>query len=204
MEALDDENINMIGICGMGGVGKTTIVEEVCRQAKAEKKFDKDVMVVVSQTPNLAKIQGKIAQELNLVLETKDKLETPQSLWVRIKAEKKILVVLDDIWDKVELIEKVSIPVEEDHKGCKILLTSRRKNVYNKMNAEKIFSIEVLDEEEAWILFRGTAGEIVASTDLNPITREVAREYGGLPIAIVTVGRALMKNRSKDVWIDAA
>ncbi|GMP90128.1 hypothetical protein CsSME_00041395 [Camellia sinensis var. sinensis] len=204
MEALDDENINMIGICGMGGVGKTTIVEEVCRQAKAEKKFDKDVMVVVSQTPNLAKIQGKIAQELNLVLETKDKSETPQSLWVRIKAEKKILVVLDDIWDKVELIEKVSIPVEEDHKGCKILLTSRRKNVYNKMNAEKIFSMEVLDEEEAWILFRGTAGEIVGSTDLNPITREVAREYGGLPIAIVTVGRALMKNRSKDVWIDAA
>ncbi|KAL7201226.1 hypothetical protein ACSBR1_033017 [Camellia fascicularis] len=204
MEALDDENINMIGICGMGGVGKTTIVEDVCRQAKAEKKFDKVVMVVVSQTSNLAKIQGKIAHELNLVLETRDESERPQSLWARIKAEKKILVVLVDIWDKLELIEKVSIPFGEDHKGCKILLTSRRKDVYNKMNAQKIFSMEVLDEEEAWILFRGTAGEIVGSTDLNPIAREVARECGGLPIAIVTVGRALMKNRSKDVWIDAA
>ncbi|KAF5930703.1 hypothetical protein HYC85_031576 [Camellia sinensis] len=189
MEALDDESTCVIGICGMGGVGKTTIVEEVCRQAKAEKKFDKVVMVVVSQTPNLAKIQGKIAHELNLVLETRDESERPQALWARIKAEKKILVVLDDIWDKLELIEKVGIPFGEDHKGCKILLTSRRKDVYNKMNAQKIFSI---------------GGEIVDSTDLNPIAREVARECGGLPIAIVTVGRALMKNRSKDVWIDAA
>ncbi|GMP90118.1 hypothetical protein CsSME_00041390 [Camellia sinensis var. sinensis] len=204
MEALDDENTSVIGICGMGGVGKTTIVEEVCRQAKAEKKFDKVVMVVVSQTPNVVKIQGKIAHELNLVLETRDESERPQALWARIKAEKKILVVLDDIWDKLDLIEKVGIPFGEDHKGCKILLTSRRKDVYNKMNAQKIFSIEVLDEEEAWILFSGTAGEIVDSTDLNPIAREVARECGGLPIAIVTVGRALMKNQSKDVWIDAA
>ncbi|THF96695.1 hypothetical protein TEA_002398 [Camellia sinensis var. sinensis] len=50
----------------------------------------------------------------------------------------------------------------------------------------------------------GTAGEIVDSKDLNAIAREVWRECGGLPIAIVTVGRALMKNPSKDVWIDAA
>ncbi|XP_028098928.1 probable disease resistance protein At4g27220 [Camellia sinensis] len=156
MKALDDDNINVIGGCGMGGVGKTTIVKKVCRQAKAEKKFDMFAMVVMSQTP------------------------------------------------KLELIEKVGIPFGEDHKGCKILLTSRSKDVCNKMDAQKILPIEVLDEREAWILFRGTAGEIVDSKDLNAIAREVWRECGGLPIAIVTVGRALMKNPSKDVWIDAA
>ncbi|KAF5930706.1 hypothetical protein HYC85_031579 [Camellia sinensis] len=168
MKALDDDNINVIGGCGMGGVGKTTIVKEVCGQAKAERKFDKVAMVVMAES------------------------------------EKKILLVLDDIWDRLELIEKVGIPFGEDHKGCKILLTSRSKDVCNKMDAQKILPIEVLDEREAWILFRGTAGEIVDSKDLNAIAREVLRECGGLPIAIVTVGRALMKNPSKDVWIDAA
>ncbi|PPD91115.1 hypothetical protein GOBAR_DD11937 [Gossypium barbadense] len=41
--------------------------------------------------------------------------------------EKRILVVLDDIWEKLD-IEEVGIPLGDEHKGCKLLLTSRELN----------------------------------------------------------------------------
>jgi uncharacterized protein YoxC len=41
MKALKDDNVNMIGLYGMGGVGKTTLVKEVCRRAEELQLFDK-------------------------------------------------------------------------------------------------------------------------------------------------------------------
>ncbi|XP_057513867.1 LOW QUALITY PROTEIN: disease resistance protein At4g27190-like [Actinidia eriantha] len=202
MNALDDKNINVIGICGMRGVGKTTIVEEVFRQANAEKKFNKIVwtMVVVSQAPNVTKIQDEVAHKLDLQFENRDKSERVSALRVRINMEKKILVILNDVWNTLEL-EEVGIPFGEDHKGCKILLTSRSQDVCSEMGAQKTFPIQLFSELEAWVLFREMVGAAADSSDLNSMATEVAKRCGGLPIAIVTVGRAL-RNRSKHVWID--
>ncbi|XP_031270803.1 disease resistance protein SUMM2-like [Pistacia vera] len=52
LEALGDDNVTIIGVCGMGGVGKTTLVTEIGKQAKKDKLFDVVVMTVVSQTVN--------------------------------------------------------------------------------------------------------------------------------------------------------
>ena len=70
------------------------------------------------------------------------------------------------------------------------------------MKSQKIFKIEVLSEEEAWNLFREMAGNCVDTTGLRQIAEEVAKECGGLPVAIVTIGRAL-ENKGNDEWIAA-
>ncbi|KAF2290909.1 hypothetical protein GH714_016506 [Hevea brasiliensis] len=57
-EALKDDNLSMISICGTGGVGKTTMVKELVQRVEREKLFDVVGMAVVSQTPNIKKIQG--------------------------------------------------------------------------------------------------------------------------------------------------
>jgi anion-transporting ArsA/GET3 family ATPase len=67
MKALKDENIRAIGVYGMGGTGKTMLVGKVARQAMEEKLFEEVVTIVVSQTPNLKKIQKDIAKELGLI-----------------------------------------------------------------------------------------------------------------------------------------
>lgn len=66
MEALRDTNINVIGVWGMPGAGKTTIVTEVVWQAKEEKLFDEVTMAAVMQSPDLRRIQGEIADMLDL------------------------------------------------------------------------------------------------------------------------------------------
>ena len=67
------------------------------------------------------------------------------------------------------------------------------------MKAQKIFPIKVLPDEEAWNLFKGRAGNCINTPGLHPIAKKVAKECGGLPIAIVTVGRAL-ENKSEFEW----
>uniref|UniRef100_A0A2N9HN50 NB-ARC domain-containing protein n=1 Tax=Fagus sylvatica TaxID=28930 RepID=A0A2N9HN50_FAGSY len=60
--ALGDANINVIGVWGMAGVGKTTLVREVARQVMKEKLFEDMAMVAVMQSPDLKRIQGEIAR----------------------------------------------------------------------------------------------------------------------------------------------
>ncbi|XP_044478023.1 putative disease resistance protein At4g10780 [Mangifera indica] len=100
MEALKDDRVSIIGICGMVGVGKTTLVKQVGKQAKEEKLYDSVVLVVVSQSPNIMNIQAETAEMLGLTsLSVNSKSARASSLWERIK-EERILIILDDIWKK--------------------------------------------------------------------------------------------------------
>ncbi|XP_052291032.1 disease resistance protein At4g27190-like [Citrus sinensis] len=203
MEAMKDENVSIIGICGMGGVGKTTLVKEIQKQAKEMNMFDDVAMAVVSQTPSITKIQYEIAGWLGLKnLPDNDESARASLLWERIKEKQRVLVILDDLWGRIKLSE-VGIPYGKDHSGCNILLTSRSRAVCNQMNAHKIVEVGTLTKEESWSLFREVAGPEVDNLEINPTAREVADGCGGLPIAILTIGTAL-KDRDKHVWKDAA
>uniref|UniRef100_A0A2N9H0Y0 AAA+ ATPase domain-containing protein n=1 Tax=Fagus sylvatica TaxID=28930 RepID=A0A2N9H0Y0_FAGSY len=212
LEALRDDNINMIAICGMGGIGKTTMAKEVAKRAKEAKLFDEDVMAVVSQNQDVKHIQGQIADMLHLQLKTESLQERANQLFERLmdsesvdikkkKDSKSVLVILDDVWEALNLTD-VGIPCGGQNKRCKILLTSRSEEACNQMRSQKIVPIKVLSEEEAWNLFREMAGDCVDTHGLHQIAKEVAKECGGLPVAIVTVARAL-ENKSKNEWIAA-
>nr|KJB38899.1 hypothetical protein B456_007G3563001 [Gossypium raimondii] len=202
MEAVKDPNLNIIGVYGMPGVGKTTLVKEVSRQVKEDKLFDSVVMAVVTHTPDIKKIQDQIADTLGLTFKEQSISGRASRLCQRLKKEKKIFVVLDDIWAKLDLME-VGIPFGDEHQGCTMLLTSRDLNVLSKdMNAKMRYSIGVLEHEEAWEFFKKIAGDGVESSDLLPIATEVAKKCGGLPIAIRTLATSL-RNEPPFVWEDA-
>ncbi|CAL5422399.1 unnamed protein product [Camellia sinensis] len=205
MEALKDDTFHMIAICGMGGVGKTTMVKGVAKRAKEEKLFDEVVMAVVSQSPNERRIQGEIGDKLGMEFREETERGRADRLLERLRGTERILVILDDVWDRLELND-IGIPFGDGHGGCKILLTSRFDNVSNDMNAQKKFTLDVLTEEEAWNLFEEMAGissdTSHTSTDLYITQKKVADECGCLPIAIVTVARAL-KDKDRHSWNSA-
>ncbi|THG03351.1 disease resistance protein At4g27190-like [Camellia sinensis] len=199
VEALQDSECDIVGVYGMGGIGKTTLVKEAGKRVKDLGLFDEVVLAVVSQTPNLRKIQGQIADMLGMKFSEESEIGRAGRLYGRLKNEERVLIILDDVWASINLVD-VGIPRGDDHKGCKILLTTRRESVCLVMGIRmKKFQVSHLSIEESWDLFRKSAGTIVDSSTLNGVAMEVSRECGGLPLALVTVGRAL-RDKGLEEW----
>uniref|UniRef100_A0A6N2N7I4 Uncharacterized protein n=1 Tax=Salix viminalis TaxID=40686 RepID=A0A6N2N7I4_SALVM len=196
MKALKDDNVNMIGLYGMGGVGKTTLVKEVGRRAKETQLFDEVLLAAVSQNPNVMYIQDRMAESLGLQIDEKT-IEGRANRYAT-EDKKKLLVILDDVW-KVINLKEIGIPFGDDHRGCKILLTTRLRDICAYMECQQKVFLSILSENEAWALFKINAGLSDEDSNLNTVAKKVARECQGLPIALVTVGRAL-RDKSTVEW----
>ncbi|CAL5336879.1 unnamed protein product [Camellia sinensis] len=146
MAALQDSNVKMIGVYGTGGIGKTTMVEEIGKQVK-NGLFDEVVVAVVSQDANVSNI------------------------------------------------------FKDGNKGCKTVITSRIRDVLEKMKVDRYFPMQILLEKEAWALFKKKVGNSVDSLELHDIADAICKECGGLPVAILAIGVAL-KDKKKYVWED--
>ncbi|KAL5563702.1 hypothetical protein UlMin_033449 [Ulmus minor] len=202
MEALQDPNLTMIGVYGMGGIGKTTLVTDVARQAKEEECFSELVMVTVSQDFDLKSIQNIIAEGLGLTLDGENMSVRANRLQCRLRQGNKILIILDDIWNELDLSKAGIYFNADDQKGCKILLVSRVRDVLcNKMGVRKIIEVKVLSDSEAQGLFNKFVGDIDDNYEFKELANQVVGECGGLPIAIVTIACSL-KNKDIFVWKD--
>jgi len=202
MLVLKNPNIFVIGVYGMGGVGKTTLVKELAWQAENDGSFSAVVMATITDSPDVEKIQGQIADALDLTFNKETKEGRATQLRERITREKSILVILDDIWGRLDLAD-LGVPFGNDHKGCKLVVTSRDLNVLNReIGTQKEFRLEVLFEDDSWKLFEKMAGDVVHEFSIKPIAEKVAKCCAGLPLLIVTVAKALRK-KHVSAWNDA-
>ncbi|MBJ4073154.1 50S ribosome-binding GTPase, partial [Salmonella enterica subsp. enterica serovar Corvallis] len=114
MKALENSSVRTIGIWGPGGVGKTTIVKAIAKKALEMKLFKVVVMATVTRNPEIKTIQGQIADMLGMTLEEETEMGRAGQLRERLKKDKEnTLVVLDDLWDGLDL-DKLGVPVHDD------------------------------------------------------------------------------------------
>ncbi|KAB2607398.1 disease resistance protein [Pyrus ussuriensis x Pyrus communis] len=204
MKALKDNNVTVIAVHGMGGIGKTTLVKHVGLQACKDKLFDHVIMAVISQNPNLVKIQQQLAEMLALNLNEQTEIARAARLKERIMRGKKILIILDDIWKTIDL-SLIGIPDHYELQNCnsKVLLTTRIWNICHTMKSQKKIHLDILSKEDSWALFVKKANMSFQSTNFYDTARKVARECGGLPIALIAVARAL-GDKDLEEWREAA
>ncbi|GAY66516.1 hypothetical protein CUMW_249360, partial [Citrus unshiu] len=157
MEAVRDDKLNIIGVYGMGGVGKTTLVKQVAKQMMEDKLFDKVAMAEVTENPDHQKIQDELASDLGIKFELNESIfDRANRLCGVFKNEERHLIILDNIWRELEF-DKVGIPSRDvekermdDQRRCTIILTCRRQDLLrNVMNSQKEIQIDALSKEEA-------------------------------------------------------
>ncbi|GKV34472.1 hypothetical protein SLEP1_g42844 [Rubroshorea leprosula] len=207
LEYLVEDKITRIGVCGLGGIGKTAIIKHVHNELlNRETKFKKVVLVTVTKQFDIIKLQKDIASQLKVSLP--DGNATMRAAVLSEILEKNCcLLILDDVWEYISL-EDVGIPDLVGSNNCKLVLTTRFQDVARHMNCE-IVNLEPLPKKEALQLFLNKVGSAVLTASggiintLEPTLRQVVEECGGLPLAIVTVASSMKKESSPQLWQNA-
>ncbi|KAJ7968476.1 Disease resistance protein [Quillaja saponaria] len=199
-----DDRVAKVGVYGMGGVGKTTIMTVVHnRLLEYSRHFDL-VLWVSAKESNIEKLQNDVARKIDLDLSTsEDETERASKLFEALIRRKRFAIIIDDLWEPFPL-ERVGIPMPSRHNGCKLVITTRLLSICRGMETDHDVEIEVLSVDEAWNLFKHKVGnEVLTSGDIQIIAKNVAKECGGLPLAVVTVGRALRNGAEVSEWENA-
>ncbi|XP_050363111.1 disease resistance protein At4g27190-like [Argentina anserina] len=205
-----DYEVQRIGVFGMGGVGKTTILKEINNRLKKVMTegmitcFDNVVWVTIPKESNPEKLQMAIAQAVRLNLpEDWNMMDKAAELQKALQRRKRLLLILDDVWIPFSL-EDIGIPTPTRANGCKLILTTRSLRVCRGMETNKEVEVKVLSEAESWTLFTDKVGSVVLQDpNISNLARAMVKEFGGLPLAIITVGRALRKVSDEVEWRNA-
>ena len=200
LDALKDDNNYVIGLKGMGGTGKTTLAKEVGKELKQSKQFTHIIDTTVSFSPDIKTIQDDIAGPLGLKFDDCNESDRPKKLWSRLTNGEKILLILDDVWGDINF-DEIGIPDSGYHKGCRILVTTRNLLVCNRLGCSKTIQLDLLSEEDAWIMFESHAGlREISTKNLIDKGRKIANECKRLPIAIAAIASSLKGIQRPEEW----
>ncbi|QHN90886.1 uncharacterized protein LOC107608945 isoform X3 [Arachis ipaensis] len=200
MQALNDDTVNMVGMYGMPGCGKTTLAMEVGRKAKEEGLFGEVVFVPVSSVVEIQRIQEKIASWLQFDFPQKEEIQRAQCLDKFFgENHENVLLILDDVWDRLDF-EAIGIPSFKNHRGCKVLITTRSEAVCSLNDCQKKIRLKTIELEEAWKLFQ-TQAQITEDTSnaLKKLAKEISDKCEGLLVAIVAIANTL-KGKGEADW----
>ncbi|XP_042754871.2 uncharacterized protein LOC111917409 isoform X1 [Lactuca sativa] len=197
----------MIALCGMGGVGKTTMMEQLKKHLVGEKMFDLFLMVVIGKKET-SSIQQALAECIPVSLTETDPTRRAERLGIAftelVKLKKKVLVILDDVWETIELKD---IGLSPFPNSFKLLLTSRNEIICRQIAATcnfdlKVVNVELMEELEAQNFFWKIIGAAKQNDlELNQIGTGIVRECRCLPLAINLVASRL-KFEEKVAWRD--
>lgn len=192
---------SIIGVYGMEGVGKTTLLTHIHNQLLDHQSF-KVYWVTVSQNFSIRKLQHDIAKAMRFeISETDDEMKRAAELARALGRKKKFILILDDVWDNISL-EKVGIRVGND--GCKLVLTTRSLDVCRMIDCHKKIKVEPLSEAEAWTLFMETLGkQTLLSRQAEGIAKSLVEECDGLPLAIIVMAGSMRGVDEMHEWSNA-
>ena len=148
---MESNDVRMVGICGIGGIGKTTIARYVYNQISLGFECSSFLEKVseVHKNKGLFRLQNQLLNDMlgggNQKIEGANMIKN--SLRFR-----KALIVFDDI-DDTDLPECLVGNHDWYGKGSRIIVTTRDKHLLTMLKVDYLYEVEELNSNEALKLF---------------------------------------------------
>ena len=191
-----------VGICGMGGIGKTTLALEIYERISGSFEASSYIADVREKTKNqhLVSLQEQLLS--NILMRSEIKIwnvhEGINIIGNRLRG-KKVLIVLDDV-DGEKQLEALAGNHDWFGPGSRIIVTSRDSHLLRRCGVHYIYAAKGLDKDEALQLF-----SLRAFKKPHPEENYVdfsmcfVNYTNGLPLALKVLGSLLFK-KSTDEW----
>ncbi|XWS14649.1 hypothetical protein CRYUN_Cryun35bG0027400 [Craigia yunnanensis] len=195
------DDLNVVGIWGIGGSGKTTLANELCRDNQVRSYFNSKILfLTVSQSPDLEQLRARIWGFItgnDAMSYTNNLFVPPGQLQCEWGSGPRTLVVLDDVWS-LSVLEQLIFRIPT----YKTLVVSRFK--FPAIVVKEVYKVELLREDESMSLFCHSA---FGQKSIPPIANEtlvkqIVNECKGLPLALKVIGASL-RDQPEMYWASA-
>ncbi|KAG6713197.1 hypothetical protein I3842_05G140500 [Carya illinoinensis] len=196
---LNSKGIRVLGLYGMGGVGKTTLAKALCNKLVAHfdcLSFISKVKENSANDADLVSLQNKLICDLSSGKSTV--YSTPAI--EEVLHEKRVLVVLDDV-DMIRKLVALIGRIEWFREGSRIIVTTRDREVLPEHLVNEFYEVTELEDSEALELFsyHSQRRKRPAENFLN-LSKQIVSLTGGLPLALEVFGSFLFDKRRVEEW----
>ncbi|XP_038889143.1 disease resistance protein RML1B-like [Benincasa hispida] len=200
LDLKESNEVHFVWICGMAGIGKTTIAEVVYNQIVH--KFQSSCFLHISEKNNLLSLQHQLLSQLLLKndIEVRDEDYGAQMIQNEMKS-RMALVVLDAIDEKRQVEVLVGSPYWFGQ-GSRVIITTRNREILHQLNYKdkmREYNVKLLSQENANLLFCKYAFGNNDGQDKNELCTEIVKKVGRHPLALIFIGSAL-HNKDVATW----
>ncbi|XP_051187331.2 putative disease resistance protein RGA3 [Lolium perenne] len=210
MIAARTDNVSVLPIWGISGVGKTTLAYQIFREKRVCDNFDLLIWLCVSDGFDKKKLIKKFILSVAEREMKSDDLSYLQRILTNgiIHPSRRFLLVIDDVQEDIcreDFHEWKSFlaPLKCARPGSMVLVTTRSLRVAEHVGTMKHYVLEGLPEGKLWEFFRMHAFGS-DNSDINPVLASIGRSIvsrlNGSPLGAQILGRLLSLKLDPIYW----
>ena len=200
---LELDDVRIIGICGTGGIGKTTITKVVYNQFF----YQFEHTSFLENVSEISKNQGLLHLQNQLLC---DILEVGENIYIsaigqgsnmikNILQSKGVFIVLDDV-DDLDQMESLVGNHDWLGKGSRVIITTRNKHLLTVQRVDELYEVEKLNFEDGFELFNWHAfRQNFPKQDFIDLSYDAVCYCQGLPLASKILGSHLI-DKTRPQW----
>ena len=195
LEQKQSNNVLLLGVWGMGGIGKTTIAKAIYNKIGRNfqgRSFLADIREVWGQEAGPICLQERLLFDIHQENNTKiHNIESGKIILRERLHRKRILLILDDV-NKLQQLNALCGNHEWFGSGSRIIITTRDIHLLRGKRVDQVFAMTGMDVDESIELFSWHAFKQASpKEDFIELSRNVVAYAGGLPLALEVLGSYL-------------